>query len=168
MGNRKNVLETSTLLKSISKKGAVVLNMYNDRYRKFLTNVLILESLNIKNKAVLVFTLNQAKEDLIHNLLSTKAGVSTLKRNLQDYDWVKIAEATEKFKDISIGITDECITVDDIVITISNYIENNSEELIFVLIDNLEKIESETCIDMVVKELNFFAIHNNISLIILK
>jgi replicative DNA helicase len=168
MGNRKNVLETSTLLKSISKKGAVVLNMYNDRYRKFLTNVLILESLNIKNKAVLVFTLNQAKEDLIHNLLSTKAGVSTLKRNLQDYDWVKIAEATEKFKDISIGITDECVTVDDIVITISNYIENNSEELIFVLIDNLEKIESETSIDMIVKDLNIFAIKNKLSIIILK
>ena len=168
MNNQTNILETDTILNSIYKKGAIVLNMFNNKYKKFLNNILILESLNIKNKAVLVFTLNQKKEDLINNLICTKAGVSIVKRNLLEGDWIKIAYATSEFSDPSICITDDCRTVDDIVHAVCNYIKNNLKEINFVLIDNLWKIESDIDFDIIVKDLNIFAKYNNLSLIILK
>ena len=49
MNEQRKVLESTTILNSINKNGITVLNMFNDDYRKFLTEILILESLNIKN-----------------------------------------------------------------------------------------------------------------------
>lgn len=168
MDELKDILETSTLLNSFNQKGALVINMFNDTYRRFLTNVLLLESLNVKNKAVLIFTLTQSKSDLIHKLICLKAGVTSVKKKLQDCDYIKIAEATDKFKDSSIYITDECRTVDDIVLAISEYIRSSSKELNFVLIDNLGEIESDLSLTLIVKDLNTMAKHQDISLIILK
>lgn len=168
MKNQTIVLETETLLNSISKKGAILLNMFNEEYKKALTNILILESLNIPNKAIFVFSLSRTEEDLIDNLLYTMAGVQTDKKNLKDSDWEKLADAMNEFRDTSIYITDECKTLDDIILALSDYIKSNRAELNFALIDSLEKIESDVSYDIILKDLNIFAKNNNLSLIILK
>ena len=168
MKNQTIVLETETLLNSISKKGAILLNMFNEEYKKALTNILILESLNIPNKAVLVFSLSRREEDLIDNLLCTIAGVHPDKKNLKDSDWEKLADAMNEFRDTSIYISDECKTLDTIILTLSDFIKSNRAELNFVLIDSLEKIESDKGFDVILEELNTFARNNNLSLIILK
>ena len=168
MNEQKNVLESTTILNSINKNGITVLNMFNDDYRKFLTEILILESLNIKNTTALVFTLNHKKEDLIYNLPSTVAEGSLYLRHVQDNDWINMTVLTEKLNDSSIHITDECRTVDDIVLAISEYIRSSSKEINFVLIDNLGEIESDLSLTLIVKDLNIMAKHQDISLIILK
>ena len=168
MNEQRNVLETTTILNSINKNGITVLNMFNDDYRKFLTEILILESLNVKNSTALVFTLNHKKEDLIYNLPPTVAEGSLYLRHVQDNDWINMTVLTEKLNDSSICIADECRTVDDIVLAISEYIRSSSKELNFVLIDNLGEIESNLSLTLVVKDLNIMAKHQDISLIILK
>ena len=168
MNEKKNVLESTTILNSINKNGITVLNMFNDDYRKFLTEILILESLNIKNTTALVFTLNHKKEDLIYNLPPAVAEGSLYLRHVQDNDWINMTVLTEKLNGSSICITDECRTVDDIVLAISEYIRSSSKELNFVLIDNLGEIESDLSLTLIVKDLNTMAKHQDISLIILK
>ena len=168
MNEQKNVLETDTLLNSINRKGVVVLNVYDDNYRKSLTNILLLESLNVKKRAVLVFTFNQTKEDLINDLLCTEVGISTVKRNLQDSDWIKMIEVTEKLKDSSIYITDDYRTVDDIALTVCKYVTTYPKELNFVFIDNLSKIQSDVSFELIIKDLIIMADHHDISVIILK
>jgi hypothetical protein len=168
MNEQKNVLESTTILNSINKNGITVLNMFNDDYRKFLTEILILESLNIKNTTALVFTLNEKKEDLIYNLPPTVAEGSLYLRHVQDNDWINMTVLTEKLNDSSICIADEYRTVDDIVLAISEYIRSSSKELNFVLIDNLGEIESDLSLTLIVKDLNIMAKHQDISLIILK
>ena len=167
MNEQRNVLETTTILNSINKNGITVLNMFNDDYRKFLTEVLILESLNIKNTTALVFTLNHKKEDLIYNLPPTVAEGSLYLRHVQDNDWINMTVLTEKLNDSSICIADEYRTVDDIGATVCKYMVAPSKNLNFVLIDNLGKIESDLSLEEIVEDLNVMANYHDIPVIIL-
>lgn len=168
MNEQKNVLESTTILNSINKNGITVLNMFNDDYRKFLTEVLILESLNIKNTTALIFTLNHKKEDLIYNLPSTVAEGSLYLRHVQDNDWINMTVLTEKLNDSSIYIADEYRTVDDIGATVCKYMVAHSKNLNFVLIDNLGKIESDLSLEEIVEDLNVMTNYHDIPVIILK
>lgn len=168
MDELKDILETSTLLTSFNQKGALVINMFNDDYRKFLTEILILESLNIKNTTALIFTLNHKKEDLIYNLPPAVAEGSLYLKHVQDNDWINMTVLTEKLNDSSICIADEYRTVDDIGAIVCKYMVAPSKNLNFVLIDNLGKIESDLCLEEIVEDLNVMANYHDIPVIILK
>lgn len=168
MDELKDILETSTLLTSFNQKGALVINMFNNDYRKFLTEILILESLNIKNTMALIFTLNHKKEDLIYNLPPAVAEGSLYLKHVQDNDWINMTVLTEKLNDSSICIADEYRTVDDIGAIVCKYMVAPSKNLNFVLIDNLGKIESDLSLEEIVEDLNVMANYHDIPVIILK